>query len=133
MHQRSRGCSRAQEINNQIQYLRVQDRGGLEMLARRRRPGENENSRADDCPDPQRGQRPRPKGLLQPMPRLIRFGNQLVDGLAAKELAAASPCSRFGSLIGGGRCSQKILASSSREIKPKKAGLPAPQPDAYRS
>ena len=38
------------------------------------------------APMPSAGQRPRTKGLLQPMFRLLRLGDQLVNGLAREEL-----------------------------------------------
>src|SRR6185369_7043288 len=40
----------------------------------------------DDRANAQRGQRPRPEGLLETVARLVGFRNQLVDGLAAEQL-----------------------------------------------
>ena len=44
MHQRARGAPGAHKIDQQVQYLRMQDGGRLEMFACGRRAGENKNS-----------------------------------------------------------------------------------------
>ena len=49
-------------------------------------PGKDENARADDGADAQRGQRPGAERLLKPVPGSVGFGDQLVDGLAAEKL-----------------------------------------------
>jgi hypothetical protein len=59
------------EVLKNIQNLRVPDRGNLKILSSRGRPGQNENPRADDRPDSERCERPRPEGLLQPVFRLL--------------------------------------------------------------
>ena len=46
----------------------MQNGWGLEIFARGRGAGKDENSGADDRADAQRGQRPGPKGFLQPLP-----------------------------------------------------------------
>ena len=86
VHQRARRASGAQEVDDQVQHLRVQDGRSLEVLSRRRRAGENENSRANDGADAQRGKRPRSQRLLKTMPGLVGLRNQFVDGLAAEKL-----------------------------------------------
>jgi len=58
------------------------------MLASSRGPSKNENARADDRADAERGKRPRPQRLAETMLGLVRLSNQFVDGLAAQELAA---------------------------------------------
>ena len=88
MHQRSRRAARAQKIHDQVEHLRVQDRRRLEIFPRRRRSRQHKNSRPDDGADPQRSQRPRPQSLAEPMLRILRLRNQLVDGFAAEKLAA---------------------------------------------
>ena len=98
MHQRPGGASGAEEVDEKIEDLSVQDRGNFEMLASSRGPGKNEYPRTDDRADTKRRQRPRPQRLAQAMLGLVRLSNQFVDGLAAQELAAVG--SRGG--LGGG-------------------------------
>src|ERR1700737_456361 len=86
MHQRSRRASRVQEVGEQVQHLRVQDRRSLEVLSGCGRAGENEYPRADDRANAQGRQRPRAKRLLEPMTRLVGLRYQFVDGLAAQKL-----------------------------------------------
>ena len=86
MHQRTRRASSAQEIRDQVQDLRMQDRRGREMFSRRRRARQHKYPRADDRADAQGSERPWTKRLLKTMSRLVGFRNQLVDGLAAEKL-----------------------------------------------
>ena len=86
VHERSRRAAGAQEVHDQVEHLRVQDGRSLEVLSRRGRAGENEYARADDRADAERRQRPRPQRLFEPVPGLVGFRNQLVDGLAAEQL-----------------------------------------------
>ena len=66
--------------------------GGVEDGLRRKglagdgRADYGENPRADDGPNPQRRERPWPQRLLQPVLRLLRFRDQLVDGLFGEKL-----------------------------------------------
>src|ERR1035437_7613597 len=64
----------------------VQDRRGVELLSGNRRANNGEDAGTNDCADAEAGQRPRPQRLLKPMFRLLRIGDQLVDGLAREEL-----------------------------------------------
>jgi hypothetical protein len=64
----------------------VEDRRRIELLAGDGRADDGEDSRADDSANAQRGQRPRAEGLFEPMFRLLRFEDQLVDRLAREEL-----------------------------------------------
>ena len=96
MHQRAGSAAGAQEVNQQIEHLSVQDRGYLEVLASGRGSGKNKNSRADDRADAERGQRPWPQGFAQSMLRLVGLGDQFVDGFAAQELAAMGSRGRVG-------------------------------------
>ena len=92
----------AQEIDDQVEHLRVQDRRSLEIFSRRRGSGENENAGADDGADAQRGQRPRAQRLLQPLAGVFGVGDQLVDGLAAEKLVVGGAHDFFGWRLG--RC-----------------------------
>ena len=96
VHERSRRASGAQEVDQQIEHLGVQDGGRFEVLARRRGAGENKNSRADNGADAERRQRPGAEGLLEAMLGLVRIGDQLVDGLAAEQLARRGALARLG-------------------------------------
>lgn len=86
MHQHIRGAAVFQEVDDEIEDLRVNDVRSFEVFARRRRTRQNEDAGTDDRADAQRRQRPRSKSLLQAMFRVLRFGDQLVDGLAGKQL-----------------------------------------------
>ena len=57
----------------------MQDGGNLKMLAGRCRSGQNKNPGADDCADTKRRQRPRTERLLQPVLRVFRISDELVD------------------------------------------------------
>ena len=86
VHERSGGAAGAQEVHDEVEHLRVQNGRSLEIFSGGRRAGEDENARADDGADAQRGQRPRAERFLQPMSRVFGFGDQLVDRLAAEKL-----------------------------------------------
>ena len=79
-------ASGAEEVDNEIQHLRVQDGGSLKVLARGCRAGEHEDSGANNGPDPQCRQGPRPKAFLKLMLWIVRVRDQLVDGLPGKKL-----------------------------------------------
>lgn len=57
------------------------------MLAGGRCAGESKNARADDRPNPEGGQRPRPQRFLKPVLRLFCIGDELVNGLLGEKLA----------------------------------------------
>ena len=84
MHERSRGAAGAQEIHDQVERLRVQDGRRLKIFSRGGGSGQNENARADDGADAERRQRPRAQGLTEPVFRVFRVRDQLVDGLATE-------------------------------------------------
>jgi hypothetical protein len=86
MHQRASAASGAQEIDKKIEDLRVKNRRRREVLARGRSARKNKKSRADDCADAERRQRPRPERLAQAVLGLVGLSNQFVDGLSAQEL-----------------------------------------------
>ena len=64
MHQRACRTTRPQEVANQVQNLRMQNRWSFEVFSRSSSAGENKNPRADDGADSQRGERPRPERLF---------------------------------------------------------------------
>jgi hypothetical protein len=70
-----------------MKQRRVADIGRVKLLAGHRRADDRKDARTDDCPDAERGQRPRAEGFLQRVPRFFRVANQLIDGLAGKQLA----------------------------------------------
>jgi hypothetical protein len=65
MQQSASYASVAEEVHEQVENLRVQNGGCLEILARSRRPGENKNAGTDDGADAKRHQRPGTESLLQ--------------------------------------------------------------------
>jgi hypothetical protein len=65
----------------------VEDRRGIEFFAGDGGADNGEDAGADDGSDAEGGERERAEGLLEPLPGLFRFGNELVDGLAGKDLA----------------------------------------------
>src|SRR5450432_4581743 len=95
MHQCAGRASSAQEVEKQIHDLGMQDGRRLEMFSCRRSSGEDKNSRADDRADAKRRERPWPKSFLEPILRIVRVGNELVDGFAAEQLTVG------GALSGG--------------------------------
>ena len=81
MHQCARGASGPQEVRNQIQHLRMQDRGRLEVFAGSRRASEDENAGADNGANAESRQRPRPERFLQAVAGFVGLGDELVDRL----------------------------------------------------
>ena len=73
-------------MHDVVRQWAVEDGSGVEFLAGDGRPHDREDARTDDRADTESGERPRAKRLLQPMFRLLRFGDQLVNGLAREEL-----------------------------------------------
>jgi hypothetical protein len=71
------------------------------MLTRRGRAGKHENSCANDRPDTQRRERPRPESFAQAMAGVFGLRDQLVNGFAAEELPGARFGARFARLISG--------------------------------
>ena len=86
MHQNLRGSATPQEVHDDIEHLRVQDRGRLEIFAGGRGARQDENPGTNDGADAERRQRPRAQRLLQFSFRIFRLGDQLVDGFAAEKL-----------------------------------------------
>ena len=73
-----------------IEQWRIEDGRSIELLSRDRRAHYGENSRAHHRANAQRGERPRPKTLLEPVLRTLRVGDELVDGLLGEKLAGQS-------------------------------------------
>jgi hypothetical protein len=73
-----------QDVGSQgrIEYTR-----SCAFTTRNRRSDNGENSRTDNGADAQSGQRPRTEGLFQAVFGILRVQYQLVDGLAAQQLA----------------------------------------------
>ena len=92
-HQRQRerwACTRTAEcccvMDDVVGERAVQDGRRVEFLACDRGADDGEDSRADDCADTEPGERPRSERFLEPMFRLLRVGDQLVNGLACEDL-----------------------------------------------
>ena len=92
-HQRDRQCrtrsgpaQRGCVMHEVVGYRGVQDGRGVEFLPGNRRPHHGEDAGADHGADAKPDQRPRAQRLLKPMFRLLRIGDQLVDGLAREDL-----------------------------------------------
>ena len=77
---------RGRVMHDVVGERRVQNRRGVEFLSGDCGADNGEDAGADDGADAQRGQRPGAERLLQPMFRLLRLGDQLVNGLAREEL-----------------------------------------------
>lgn len=73
-------------MHDEIGQRCVQDRRGIELLPSDGSPDHGEDAGTDDRANAQRRQRPRAEGLLQPMFRLLRLGDQFVDRLTREEL-----------------------------------------------
>ena len=73
-------------MNDVVEQRRVEDGRGIELLPGNGGADDGEDAGADDRADAQRGERPGAERLLEAMLGLLRFGDQLVDGLAAEEL-----------------------------------------------
>jgi hypothetical protein len=74
-------------MNQIFEYRRVEDRLRGKSLAGNGRAYYRENARADYRADPQRRERPRPQGFLEPVFGLFGVRDQLVNGLPGKKLA----------------------------------------------
>ena len=96
MHQRSGTASRAQEVDQQVEHLGMKNGRCFEMLSRCGGAGKNENARANDRADAERGQRPRPQRFAKTMLRLLGLGYEFVDGFTTQELAAIGSRGRIG-------------------------------------
>jgi hypothetical protein len=72
----------AKEVHNDVENLRVKDRGCLEIFAGRRSSGENENAGTNNGANAESRQRPGPKSFFQPMLGFFRCGDQFVDGFS---------------------------------------------------
>ena len=83
----------------------VCDGGIRKLLAGDGGADDGKDARADNRADAERGERPRPKRLLQRVLRLRRVADKLVNRFAGEELAGQgrSPCSEQSSVIGGQR------------------------------
>ena len=101
----------AKEVHEQVEHLRVQDGGRFKVLAGGGGAGEDENARADDGADAERGERPRAEGFFQPMPGRVGVRDELVDGFAAGSWlpAVGSACWRV--LVGCANGSSRHMAT----------------------
>jgi len=73
-------------MHDVIRQRAVEDGCGVELLAGDGRPYDGEDARTNDRADAEPGERPRAQRLFQPVFGLLRFGDQLVNGLAREEL-----------------------------------------------
>ena len=89
MHQNTGSAAGAQQGGHQIHNLRMQDRRNFVMFAGGSRARQNKDPGADNGANTERGQRPWAQALVQPPPWVFGLGDQLVNGFAAKQLAAA--------------------------------------------
>jgi hypothetical protein len=64
----------------------VEDGSGIELLPSDGGADDGKDSRANDGANPKPGERPGTEALLEPMFCLLGVGDQLVDGLAGKDL-----------------------------------------------
>src|SRR5579859_1342708 len=103
MHQNGGRASSAQEVDDDVEYLRVQNRGSLEIFSCGGSTREDKNARADDCADSQSCQRPRSQRFLQALAWGLGFGDQLVDRLAAEKLVVGGAHNFFGWRLAGRR------------------------------
>src|SRR5579864_4181549 len=90
------------------------DRGRLEIFPGGGGAGEDKDSRADNGADTQRGEGPGPERFLQALARGFRFGDQLVDRLAAEKLVVGGADGVIRRRFGGGRLRQRIWFSWER-------------------
>ena len=90
VHERSGGAAGAQKIHDHVERLRVQEGRRLEIFSSGGGAREDEDSRADDGADAERGQRPRAQRFTEPVLRVLRVRDQLVDRLATEKLAIGS-------------------------------------------
>jgi hypothetical protein len=65
----------------------VEHAGGVKLLAGDGRANNREDARADDGANTERGERPRAQCLLERVLRFARVADQLINGLAGKQLA----------------------------------------------
>jgi hypothetical protein len=73
-------------MHDVIRQRAVEDGCGVELLTGNGGTNDGEDAGADDRADAKPGERPGAEGFLQPMFRLLRLGDQLVNGLAREEL-----------------------------------------------
>jgi len=69
-----------------IQNGSIQDRRGIELLARYRRSNDGKDARTNDRANTQRGKRPRPQRFLQAMLGRFRIADELVYGFSGENL-----------------------------------------------
>jgi hypothetical protein len=65
--------------NDVVNQRRVNDAGGIELLAGDGRADDGENARPDNRANAKGRERPRPQGLFQRMLRLLRVADELID------------------------------------------------------
>ena len=118
-------------MHDEIGQRRVQDRRGIELLAGNGGPDHGEDAGTDDRTDSQGGQRPRAKGFLQPVFRLLRLGDQLVDRLTREELVRQkSAPGDEGIDASGFKQKKRHWASLSNQPAAERLGLPPSFPFA---
>ncbi len=104
--------------DDEARQRRVHHAGCIELFARDGRANDGKNARADDRTDPERRQRPRTEGPLEPVRWLFRVADELVDRLAGKQLAGQgrSPYSGQRSVISC-QLSRGILLPGPRALR----------------
>jgi hypothetical protein len=87
----------AGQVPQDVHELGVEDGGRFKVFAGGGGAGEDEDARADDGADAERGERPGAKAFLQPVAGFGGLGNQPVDRLAGKQLICqrSAPASRL--------------------------------------
>ena len=82
----ARAARQSMVVNQVIEQRRVQDRGCIKFFARDRSSDHGENTRTNDRPDAQRGERPGAKRFLQTVLGEFRVADQLIDRFSCEQL-----------------------------------------------
>ena len=90
MHQNLRRPATPQEVHDDIEHLRVQNGGCLEIFAGGCGASKDENPGANNGANAERGERPRPQGFLETVLRMLRISNEFVDRFSGEELVGQS-------------------------------------------
>jgi hypothetical protein len=116
-------------MDDEIGQRRVDNAGGIELLARDGRADDGEDARTNDSPDAKCGQRPRPESFFQRVLWFLRVADQLVYRFTGNQLAGQgrSPVSSEYGAIESGPVQAGLVRSG--DCLPRGGATWAPDPE----
>src|SRR5579863_8207803 len=102
--------------DQKVEQGSIENGRSVELLPSNGGADDGENTRADNRANSKSGERDRPQRFLQFSVRLLRVGDQLVDGLATEKLILRGSRTALRGLVSRRDLSQRALSPEERHL-----------------